>query len=51
MLDLIIRNGRIIDGTGAEPFFADIGIENGKIVFVGNCAAEAKKAAEAEANA
>ena len=29
MLDLIIKNGKIIDGTGAEPFFADIGIENG----------------------
>ena len=47
MLDLIIKNGRIIDGTGAEPFFADIGIENGKIVFVGNCAAEAKRVIDA----
>ena len=30
MLDIIIKNGKIIDGTGADPFFADIGIENGK---------------------
>ena len=47
MLDLIIKNGKIIDGTGADPFFADIGIENGKIVFIGDCTAEAKKVIDA----
>ena len=35
MIDIIIKNGQIIDGTGAEPYVADIGIDNGKIVFVG----------------
>ncbi len=48
MLDLIIKNGKIIDGTGSEPFFADIGIENGKIVFIGDCKQEAKKVIDAE---
>ena len=47
MLDLIIKNGQIIDGTGAEPFFADIGIDNGKIVFIGDCKQEAKKVIDA----
>ncbi|MBQ2715505.1 MAG: D-aminoacylase [Clostridia bacterium] len=47
MLDLIIKNGQIIDGTGAEAFFADIGIENGKIVFIGDCKQEAKMVIDA----
>lgn len=47
MLDLIIKNGQIIDGTGAEPFFADIGIDHGKIVFIGDCKQEAKKVIDA----
>jgi N-acyl-D-amino-acid deacylase len=32
MIDLIIRNGTIIDGTGAARFPADIGIEGDRIV-------------------
>jgi N-acyl-D-aspartate/D-glutamate deacylase len=35
MADLVIRNGTIIDGTGAAPFEADIAVENGKIVAMG----------------
>ena len=34
--DLIIRNGRIIDGTGNPWFQSDIGIVNGKIVAIKN---------------
>ena len=34
--DLIIRNGRIIDGTGNPWFQSDIGIINGKIVSIKN---------------
>src|SRR5271165_4841387 len=33
-LDLVIRNGTVIDGTGAEPFQADVGVADGKIVAV-----------------
>ena len=47
MLDIIIKNGQIIDGTGAEPFVADIGIKDGKIVFIGDCQQEAKKVIDA----
>lgn len=35
-MDLIIRNGRIFDGTGSPWFGGDIGIRDGRIVEVGN---------------
>ena len=35
MYDLIIRNGTVIDGTGADRKVADIAIANGRIVKVG----------------
>ena len=34
MYDLIIKNGRIIDGTGSPSYFADVAIKDGKIVKV-----------------
>ena len=33
--DLIIRNGRIIDGTGSPWYSADIGIRDGRIAAIG----------------
>jgi N-acyl-D-amino-acid deacylase len=35
MLDLIIRGGTIIDGTGAPRFEADVSIRDGVIVAIG----------------
>ena len=35
-LDLLIKNGYIIDGTGKSEFPADIGIRDGKIVAIEN---------------
>lgn len=35
MADLVIRNGTVVDGTGAKPFVADIAITGGKISAVG----------------
>src|SRR5229473_7977756 len=34
--DLVITNGRIIDGTGSPWYSGDIGIRDGKIVSIGN---------------
>ena len=36
--DLIVRNGTVIDGTGAEPRDADVAIQDGRIAVVGRIA-------------
>lgn len=33
--DLIIRNGRVIDGTGNPAYFADIAVRNGRVTRIG----------------
>ena len=47
MLDTLIRGGTVIDGTGADPFVADIGIQDGKIVAVGRIDATARETLDA----
>lgn len=34
--DTLIRRGLVVDGTGAAPFYADVGILGGKVIAVGN---------------
>ena len=36
MFDVMIRNGRIADGTGTPWYRGDIGISDGKIQRIGN---------------
>lgn len=39
-LDIVIRGGKVVDGTGAPWYVADVGIDDGKIVRIGHIAAE-----------
>jgi N-acyl-D-aspartate/D-glutamate deacylase len=36
-LDIVIKGGRLVDGSGGEPRNADIGIRDGKIAEIGDC--------------
>ncbi len=43
MLDLLIKNADILDGTGAPAFVGDVAVKNGKIVTVGRVNEEAAR--------
>lgn len=47
-LDILIRHGTIVDGSGGEPFVGDVGIRDGLIVAVGEIAEPAAEVIEAE---
>ena len=47
MLDLLIRNGLLIDGTGAPGRRADVGIAGGKIAAIGRVVEGAKRTIDA----
>ncbi|MFI4935919.1 MAG: amidohydrolase family protein [Caulobacterales bacterium] len=46
-MDLIIRNGEIVDGSGAPKFRGDVGVQDGKIVAVGKVDGAAKRTIDA----
>jgi N-acyl-D-aspartate/D-glutamate deacylase len=46
--DLKITNGMIVDGTGAEPFSANLAVKDGVIVEIGECAGNATKTLDAK---
>jgi N-acyl-D-amino-acid deacylase len=48
VLDLLIRNGSVIDGTGAPARRADIGVSGGRITMVGGPAQAARRTIDAE---
>ncbi|HEX2171118.1 MAG TPA: amidohydrolase family protein [Dehalococcoidia bacterium] len=46
--DLIIKNGRIVDGSGMPSFRGDVGVRDGKIVEVGKVDGEAGRVINAD---
>ena len=47
MLDLVIRGGSAVDGTGAEPRQADVAIQDGRIVAIGDIEGDARETIDA----
>ena len=45
--DLLIRGGLIVDGSGGEPFEADVGVEGDRIVAIGKLAARGREEIDA----
>lgn len=45
--DILIRNGTIVDGTGADPFEGDVAIREGRIVAVGRVEGRANEEIDA----
>jgi len=48
--DLLIRNGRIVDGSGMPPFRGDVAVKDGKIVEIGKLAGSATRIVDAQGN-
>ena len=46
--DLIVRNGTVIDGTGAEPRKADVAIQDGKVAAVGRIGGSGREEIDAK---
>jgi N-acyl-D-aspartate/D-glutamate deacylase len=46
--DLVIRNGKIIDGSGADAFEGDVAVRDGRIVEVGRHLGRGKEEIDAE---
>jgi len=46
--DLVIRNGRVVDGSGNPAFFADVAVKKGRIAAIGQGAGRAKAEINAE---
>ena len=47
-LDLVIRQGTIVDGSGAARYRGDVGIKDGRIVEIGRIRATAQRTVDAE---
>ena len=46
--DLLIKNGRVVDGSGLPAFIADVGIKDGKIAEIGSLMGSASRTIDAE---
>ena len=48
MLDVVIKGGTVVDGTGGAPFAADVGILDGTIVDIGTVGDAAERTIDAD---
>jgi len=46
--DLLIKNGRIVDGSGGPAYRGDVAVKDGKIVEIGKLSGAAKRTIDAE---
>ena len=46
--DLLIKNGRVIDGSGRPAYHGDVGVAKGKIVELGRLSGSARQTIEAD---
>jgi N-acyl-D-amino-acid deacylase len=46
--DLIVRNGKIIDGSGIPGFHADVAVSGGRIVEIGQVSGDARRVLDAD---
>jgi N-acyl-D-amino-acid deacylase len=51
MLDLLIHGAQLIDGTGAAPRHADVGVQDGRIVWIQDSGRHHRARAQAQAQA
>ena len=49
--DLVVKNGTVVDGTGAPGFRADIGVNDGKITAIGRLGDKAYRTVDADGHA
>lgn len=47
MHDLVIRNGKVVDGSGRDAFYADVAVRDGKIAEVGRNLGPARREIDA----
>ena len=48
MLDWLIKGGTVVDGTGAAPYVADVGLRDGRIVELGSITTPARQTLQAQ---
>ena len=48
MFDLIVRAGTVVDGTGAPPLTADVGVRDGRVADVGRLPERARREIDAD---